>query len=104
MSSLTHILNLSIRENVFPSTWKAAKVVPIYKSGSPVDPANYRPIAVLPVVSKILEKHVHKNLYEFVNSFSLLRATQSGFRAKHSCETALLNLIDCWMENLDNGN
>lgn len=101
--SLTHILNLSIRYSVFPTRWKLAKVVPIYKSGSSLDVSNYRPISVLPIVSKILEKHVHIAFYDFVERFQLLRVAQTGFRAKHSCETALLKMIDEWLKVIDGG-
>lgn len=101
--SLTHILNLSIRYSVFPTRWKLAKVVPIYKSGSSLDVSNYRHISVLPIVSKILEKHVHIAFYDFVERFQLLRVAQSGFGAKHSCETALLKMIDEWLKVIDGG-
>ena len=102
--SLPHIINLSIRNSVFPSSWKVAKVIPIYKSGSSMEVSNYRPISVLPVVSKIIEKHVHQTLYEYFQKFQLLRVAQSGFRANHSCETALLKLIEEWYMNIDDGN
>ena len=100
---MTHIINQSIRYGVFPTRWKVAKVVPIFKSGSSLDVSNYRPISVFPIVSKILEKHVHQALYDYVEKFQLLRVAQSGFRAKHSCETALLKMIDEWLKDIDDG-
>ena len=101
--SLTHVLNNSIRTTVFPTQWKHAKVIPIYKSDSSLDVSNYRPISILPVLSKIIERHVHRELITFLNSYNLIRISQSGFREKHSCETALLKIIDDWMKSIDNG-
>ena len=89
---------------MFPSEWKLAKVIPIFKSGSRLDISNYRPISILPVASKILEKHVHKALCEYLETHKLLKAAQSGFRAIHSCETALLKVTDSWMKVMDEGN
>ena len=63
---------------------------------------NYRPIFVLPILSKLLEKHVHDSLIEYLNSFGLLYSTQSGFRANHSYETALVGMIDNWLTAINN--
>ena len=60
----THIINLSLKSETVPSEWKVAKVTPIHKCGSIED--NFRPISVLPVLSKILEKAVHKQLLDYV--------------------------------------
>ena len=56
----------------------------------------------MPVLSKVLEKHVHDSLSDFVHQHELLHKTQSGFRAQHSCETALINMIDLWLNAIDN--
>ena len=64
---------------------------------------NYRPISILPILSKVLEKHVHDSLSEYLQEFSLLHKTQSGFRTQHSCETALINMIDSWLNAMDKG-
>ena len=61
-----------------------------------------QPISILPVLSKVLEKHVHESLSMFLHQHELLHKTQSGFRAQHSCETALVNLIDLWLNAIDN--
>ena len=58
---------------------------------------------MLPVVSKIIEKHVTKHLFGFLNKYDLLHKSQSGFRKHHSCNTSLLNLVDKWLKNIDNG-
>ena len=100
---ITFICNRSITTSVFPSKWKEAKVAPLHKNGSHEEVNNYRPISILPVLSKVLEKHVHESLSDFLHQHTLLHKTQSGFRAKHSCETALTNMIDLWLNAIDNG-
>ena len=81
-----------------------AKLFPIHKSGSKTDPANYRPISIVPTVSKIFEKHMNKHLVAFLNKYKVIHANQSGFRQRHSCQTALVKLIDQCMSCIDRGN
>ena len=100
---ITFICNHSITNSIFPSKWKEAKVTPLHKSGPHEEVNNYRPISILPVLSKVLEKHVHESLSEFLHQHKLLHKTQSGFRAQHSCETALVNIIDLWLNAIDSG-
>ena len=100
---VTFICNHSITNSVFPSKWKEAKVTPLHKNGPHEEVNNYRPISILPVLSKVLEKHVHESLSDFLHEYNLLHKTQSGFRTQHSCETALVNTIDSWLNALDNG-
>ena len=77
--------------------------LPIYKSGDRRQCENYRPISVLPVVSKVFEKEVFRQLYSYLTENSLLSNFQSGFRPKHSIVTALIQMCDQWLENMDNG-
>ena len=102
-SDVTRIINLSINNGIFPDTWKHAKVSPLFKSGSPADINNYRPISILPTLSKIIEKHVHESFLLYLNNYKLLCETQSGFRKHHSCETALVHMIDKWLGALNEG-
>ena len=99
--SLTFICNQSIVKSVFPKKWKEGKVTPLHKNGAKDDTNNYRPISVLPVVSKLLEKHVHDSLMAYLFSNSLLHSTQSGFRPNHSCETSLLQMINKWLDAIN---
>ena len=101
---LCKLLNLSISTNSFPNHWKMAKVTPLYKGGARNDINNYRPISVLPVLSKILEKHVASSLSKFLRDNSLLYELQSAFRPGHSTETALIRLTDQILMNMDNDN
>ena len=100
---IAYICNQSINKSTFPNKWKEAKVSPLHKSGTHDDINNYRPISILPVLSKILEKHVHDCLSAYLHEHSLLHKTQSGFRAQHSCETALVHMIDSWLTAMDSG-
>ena len=69
--SIVKICNCSIKTGCFPDIWKMARVVPIHKKTSRDQVGNYRPISILPVASKILEKHVQIHLYEFLTSHNL---------------------------------
>ena len=74
--SLTHIINLSIRCGYFPDEWKISKVLPLYREDIKSDPNNYRPISILPVVSKIIEKVIFKQLYEYLTRNNLLTVSR----------------------------
>ena len=101
--SIALLINKSLQTGQFPNKLKMAKVFPIFKSGNKTDPSNYRPISILPTSSKIFEKHVNKHLMSYLNKYKLIHECQSGFRHKHSCQTALVKLIDQWMNCIDHG-
>ena len=62
------------------------------------------PISILQSVSKVIEKHVTKHLFAYLNKYKLLHEAQSGFRKHHSCQTALIKLINDWLSHIDRGN
>ena len=101
--SLTYIFNLSISTGVFVDDWKDARVIPIYKEGDRRNLGNYRPISILPIVSKVFEKEIFKQFYKHLNDNMLVSKFQSGFRPGHSTITTLLQMCDNWYENMDNG-
>ena len=73
---------------------KRQKVKPLYKAGGKEDVNDYRPISILPTLSKLIEKWVESQFSQFLNDFQLLHKSQSGFRSKHSTEYALILMID----------
>ena len=101
---LTHIFNLSLQSGQILKKWKSAIVTPLLKARSFSDPTNYRPISVLAVVMKIFERAVHKQVYDHLTTNKLLSSNQSGFRSGHSTSTALLDVSDFLLKNMDNGN
>ena len=101
LDSLVKVLNCSIKSSACPLTLKLARVTPIHKSGSFSDPNNFRPISVLPIISKLLEKHVSGHLMNYLREYKLLISTQSGFRSLHSTESILIKMTDDWLEAMD---
>jgi hypothetical protein len=99
--TLTYIYNLCIEKCTFPTQFKTAKVIPLFKSGNCSDPSNYRPISILSTLSKPLEKHINKHIYHHLNSYDLLSKSQSGFRKNHSCHTTLSKMVDAWLHNIN---
>lgn len=100
--SLTVIINKSIETGIFPSQWKYAKVFPLFKANDRTDRLNYRPISVLPMLSKICERIVYDQLYTYLSKNNILNKYQSGFRSLHSTVTALLDATNEWYLNMDN--
>lgn len=101
---LTCIINSSIATGNFPESWKHAIVVPIFKTGDAMEPKNYRPISLLPIISKILEKVIAAQLTSHLESNHLLSNTQHGFRPKLSTESALLTLSNSLFDTIDRRN
>ena len=83
--------------------WKTL-VLTVFKVGKEVNPHEYRPISVLPCISQVFEKHICNQRQEFFNKTNVLLSTQSGFKKGHSCQTALLHLVNKWVTELDKGN
>ena len=98
---ITVIVNTSIVTGLYATFWKHALVVPAFKSGDYEDPSNFRPISILPVISKILERIVADQLPEYLETNRLISNTQHGFRSKLSTETALLAITEEIYENID---
>jgi hypothetical protein len=99
---LSKIINQSFHTGIFPEPLKIAKVIPIYKQDDIHSLNNYRPISILPVLSKIFERIVFNQLYEYFQHHKLFYISQHGFRKLHSTETATLEFIDSIFQKLDN--
>ena len=91
---ITHIINLSITTGVVPTAFKKARVIPLFKKGSKLDPNNYRPVSILSTLSKVLERLVLEQINDFISKNNILFEFQSGFRRVHSTDTCLVYLTD----------
>ena len=101
--TMTFLINMSIETGLVPSDWKIAKVIPVFKSGKKSDLDNYRPISDLPILSKLLEKFVHKQLIDHLEKNCMLFSIQFGFRSKRSTELAVTFLTDHIRKEADKG-
>ena len=91
---ITYLVNLSISTGIVPNELKLAKVKPLYKKNSKKDIGNYRPVSILCIISKILEKSVYTQLEKHLVDNGLLYQFQSGFRSSYSTDTCLIHLFD----------
>ena len=98
---LTLIINQSLTIGIFPNAFKTSKVKPIYKKGDIADLNNYRPISLLPTISKVFERVIHTQIVSYLCTNNLLCEQQYGFRAKYSTELASIKLVDFLTQNMD---
>ena len=77
---ISRLMNLSLHQGIFPEKWKQADIIRIFKGGDPSDVNNYRPISLLPLPGKLLEKIVHSRLSNFLELYDILNIKQGGFR------------------------
>ena len=97
------LFNLSISLSTVPDKSKIAKLKPLYKKGSKTEPKNYRPISLLPLVSKLFEKTVHNQTQQYLQEHKIIYKYQSGFRKHHSTNTCLSHLNNKILEGFDKG-
>ena len=102
--SLTKLFNLSITSGCFPSGWKCARITPIFKSADPALPSNYRPISILPIVSKVLERHIYNLVFNHLAISSPISVSQWGFMPNRSTTSALCTLSHDCLRCLDDRN
>jgi hypothetical protein len=100
---LTNIYNTSFETGIFPERLKLAKVKPLYKKGNIHEVQNYRPISILSVFSKILEKLMYNSLTSFIIKNNILTEAQHGFRANKSTETASQSFLESIQDAVDRG-
>ena len=100
---LATIINLSMSTGVYPTDWKRSKLIPVYKSGSNNDIENYRPISVIPAISKIAEKVIHSQLSSYFEKNNLLHDDQFGFRRLRSTEHAAIQFTDNIKKKVNEG-
>ena len=100
---ITQICNLSIKLSHFSKDCKVAKLKLLYKKGTKTDPNNFRPIFLLPIVSKIIEKVMHDQTMNYLTENTVLYKYQSRFRKNHSTDTSLAYLTDKIVTGFDSG-
>ncbi|XP_034240159.1 uncharacterized protein LOC117644657 [Thrips palmi] len=98
---LEHIINFCLQSSVFPSLWKCANVLPLPKVSNPTKCSDFRPVSILCLFAKILEKIVHDQIYDYVSDLNIMNPLQSGYRKGHSTVTALLKVADDIRQSID---
>ena len=104
LTPLTDIFNASLMTGIFPDKLKIAKIIPIFKKGDQSQYSNYRPIALLSNLSKILEKLMYKRLSSFLNKHKIISNSQYGFLKNKSTEDAILELQNLITNNIHENN
>ena len=102
ITPLCNIIHKSFSTGIFPDALKISKVIPIHKGESTEELNNYRPISLLSIFDKIMEKLMHKRLYNFLNSQNILFENQFGFRKNNSTTFALIEITEKIKETIDN--
>ena len=88
----------------FPTKWKIAKVVPLFKGkGSKFDTKNYRPVAILPILSKVLERAMFRQMITYMDGNKLFNPSHHAYRSFHSTTTAMIQMYDTWLEAVEEG-
>ena len=104
LTPVPYICNLCFTQGIFPGELKLAKVIPIFKSGEETRFDKYRPVSVLPVISKILKRLMYGRLLNFLNEHKFFYKYQFGFQKKHSIYMTLLTLVYQISNALENRN
>jgi len=97
---ITDLINKSIKTSEFPEKLKEAQVVPCFKKNNTLDKSNYRPVSILPFISKFFERAIYDQLIVYFNN--IFHPSLSAFRSGYGCQTALLKVVEDWKEALDN--
>lgn len=101
---LVRLINLSLSTGLLPDDWKLSRVTPVFKGkGDRLEMSNYRPIAVIAHVSKVIEKLVQGQLMTYLLTHNLISLDQSSYRQYHSTTTAIHRIVDDFIENINDG-
>ena len=99
-STISNLINTTYKHSKFPAGLKQAQVLPLYKKKDPLSKENYRPVSLLPIVSKIYERNMHGQLSEYLDSS--FNPFLAAFRKGFGCQSTLLRLLEDWRKALDN--
>ena len=101
---MPYIINSSLNSATVPRHWKTAKVVPLFKGGNREEVSNYRPVSLLPLPGKLLERVVHDRITKFWEDNGFLSSEQGGFRRGHSTLSTIADLSDDFFNQVNSGN
>ena len=104
LKAVTITVNQSLTTGIFPDNLKLAKVIPLFKKGDPTSINNYRPISLLPALSKIFKRVIYNQINNYLTLNNLYYEGQYGFRSKQSTELAALDIIDTITSRMEKGN
>ena len=96
---LSHLINRSFNDCIFPDSMKVAQVVPIHKKNSTLEKGNYRPVSLLPIASKIFERAMYVQLLDHLEN--VFNPMLSAFRPGQGCSTTLIKIAEDWKQALD---
>ena len=100
---LVYLFNLSFATGIFPDCWKEATVIPLDKGGDKTNVGNFRPVSLLPLPGKLIEKIVHARLSTFLHNYDILSEKQGGFRKGFSTAKSVADLTDMFLNNANKG-
>ena len=98
---LTTIFDRSLDTGIIPDLWKLARVTPIFKAGQKSELTNYRPISVVSILARLLEKIAHDQLFSHMKDCGLLSDNQFAFRKLHNTQTSIMNTTETWFRNIN---
>ena len=98
---MSELINLSFHAGIFPNIFKGAKVVPIFKNGNPQLVSNYRPISILPILSKVIEKCIASRMFQYLAKFNIITDKQYGFLKGKSTTDAFIEFTERVYSSLD---
>ena len=98
---LSHLINCTFQNGIFPESLKIARICPVFKNGDQHVCANYRPISLLPSLSKMFEEIMYKRLVSFLENYNILTNSQYGFRKNHSTYMTILEFYDKISKSVD---
>ena len=101
LQPLVSLVNMSLKQGIFPDALKTAVINPVHKKGVKSDVRNYRPISVLNVISKVFERIIRNRLLSYLNRHQILYKNHCGFRKHHSTDLAIQTVVDSILEALD---
>ena len=101
---LVFLFNLSFDKGAFPDKWKVATIIPLYKGGDKTDVGNYRPVSLLPLPGKLIEKIAHSYFSGFLEFNGVLTENQGGFRKGFSTAGSIVDLTNLLLNNVNSGN